>query len=65
MKKSRRYSEQVAFGLCQAEDGTPVSEVCRKDVGEPAAHDMPVNTGQSPSTGTSTNESIDRPRHAL
>ena len=29
--KSPRYSpEQVAFGLRQAEEGTPVAEVCRK-----------------------------------
>ena len=30
MKSSRYTPEQVAFGLRQAEDGTPVSEVCRK-----------------------------------
>ena len=30
MKNSRYTPEQVAFGLRQAEDGTPVSEVCRK-----------------------------------
>ena len=30
MKSSRYSPEQVAFGLRQAEDGTPVSEVCRK-----------------------------------
>ena len=30
MKKSRYTPEQVAFGLRQAEEGTPVSEVCRK-----------------------------------
>ena len=30
MKSSRYTPEQVAFGLRQAEDGTPVSEVWRK-----------------------------------
>ena len=30
MKSSWYSPEQVAFGLRQAEDGTPVSEVCRK-----------------------------------
>ena len=30
MKSSRYSPEQVAFGLRQAEEGTPVSEVCRK-----------------------------------
>ena len=30
MKKSRYTPEQVAFGLRQAEEGTPVAEVCRK-----------------------------------
>ena len=30
MKSSRYILEQVAFGLRQAEDGAPVSEVCRK-----------------------------------
>ena len=30
MKSSRYTPEQVAFGLRQAEEGTPVSEVCRK-----------------------------------
>ena len=30
MKRSRYISEQVAFGLRQAEEGTPVAEVCRK-----------------------------------
>ena len=30
MKKSRYSPEQVAFGRRQAEEGTPVSEVCRK-----------------------------------
>ena len=30
MEKSRYTPEQVAFGLCQAEEGTLVSEVCRK-----------------------------------
>jgi putative transposase len=30
MKKSRYTPEQVAFGLRQAESGTPVPEVCRK-----------------------------------
>ena len=30
MKSSRYTPEQVAFGLRQAEDGKPVSEVCRK-----------------------------------
>ena len=30
MKKSRYSTEQVAFALRQAENGTPVSEVCRK-----------------------------------
>ena len=30
MKSSRYSPEQVAFGLRQAEDGVPVSEVCRK-----------------------------------
>ena len=30
MKSSRYSPEQVAFGLRQAEDGTSVSEVCRK-----------------------------------
>ena len=30
MKKSRYTPEQVAFGLRQAEEGTPVSEVCHK-----------------------------------
>ena len=30
MKNSRYTPEQVAFGLRQAEDGTPVSEGCRK-----------------------------------
>ena len=35
--RSPRYSpEQVAFGLRQAEEGTPVAEVCRKmDISEP------------------------------
>ena len=30
MKSSRYTPEQAAFGLRQAEEGTPVSEVCRK-----------------------------------
>ena len=30
MKKSRHSQEQVAFGLRQAEEGPPVSEVCHK-----------------------------------
>ena len=30
MKSTRYTPEQVAFGLRQAEEGTPVSEVCRK-----------------------------------
>ena len=30
MKSSRYSPEQVAFGLRQAEEGTPVAEVCRK-----------------------------------
>ena len=30
MKSSRYTPEQVAFGLRQAEEGTPVSEVCRR-----------------------------------
>jgi putative transposase len=30
MKSSRYSKEQVAFCLRQAEDGTPVAEVCRK-----------------------------------
>ena len=30
MKRSRYTPEQVAFGLYQAEEGTPVAEVCRK-----------------------------------
>ena len=30
MKKSRYTPEQVAFGLRQAKEGTPVAEVCRK-----------------------------------
>ena len=30
MKNSRYTPEQVAFGLHQAEEGTPVAEVCRK-----------------------------------
>ena len=30
MKSSRYSTEQVAFCLRQAEDGTPVAEVCRK-----------------------------------
>jgi putative transposase len=30
MKKSRYSPAQVAFGLRQAENGTPVPEVCRK-----------------------------------
>ena len=30
MKKSRHSPEQAAFGLRQPEDGTPVSEICRK-----------------------------------
>ncbi len=30
MKKSRYTPEQVAFGLRQAEEGTPVAKVCRK-----------------------------------
>ena len=30
MKKSRYTPEQVAFGLRQAEEGTPAAEVCRK-----------------------------------
>ena len=30
MKRSRYSPEQVAFGLRQAEEGTPVAEVCRK-----------------------------------
>ena len=29
MKKSRYSPERVAFGLRQAEEGTPVAEVCR------------------------------------
>ena len=29
MKSSRYTPEQVAFGLREAEEGTPVSEVCR------------------------------------
>ena len=32
MKSSRYSPEQVAFGLRQAEEGTPVAEVCRKMV---------------------------------
>ena len=30
MKSSRYSPEQVASGLCQPEEGTPVAEVCRK-----------------------------------
>ena len=30
MKSSRHSREQVAFSLRQAEEGTPVAEVCRK-----------------------------------
>ncbi len=30
MKRSRYSPEQVAFGLRQAEEGTPVAEACRK-----------------------------------
>ncbi len=30
MKKSRHSEEQIAFGLRQAESGTPIVEVCRK-----------------------------------
>jgi putative transposase len=30
MKKSRFSEQQIAFVLRQAEDGTPVAEVCRK-----------------------------------
>ena len=30
MKKSRYMPEQVAFGLSQAGEGTPVSGVCRR-----------------------------------
>jgi putative transposase len=30
MKSSRYNPEQVAFGLRQGEEGTPVSEACRK-----------------------------------
>lgn len=30
MNSSRYAPEQVAFGLAQAEEGTPVSEVCRR-----------------------------------
>lgn len=30
MKKSRFSEQQIAFVLRQAEEGTPVSEVCRK-----------------------------------
>ena len=30
MRKSRYTEEQIAFALQQAEDGTPVAEVCRK-----------------------------------
>ena len=30
MKKSRYHPQQVAFGLRQAEEGTPVAEMCRK-----------------------------------
>ena len=30
MKSSRYSPEQMAFGLRQAEEGTPVAEVCRK-----------------------------------
>ena len=30
MKSSRYTPEQVAYGLRQAEEGTPVSEDCRK-----------------------------------
>ena len=30
MKKSRHTPEQIAFALRQAENGTPVVEVCRK-----------------------------------
>lgn len=36
MKKSRYTEEQIAFALKQAELGTPVNEVCRKQgVSEP------------------------------
>ena len=30
MKRSRYSEEQIAFALRQAENGTPVNEVCRK-----------------------------------
>ena len=30
MKSSRNSPKQVAFGLRQAEEGTPVAEVCRR-----------------------------------
>ena len=32
MKKSKFTDEQIAFALKQAEVGTPVEEVCRKEV---------------------------------
>ena len=39
MKSSRYTPEQVAFGLRQAEGGTPVPEVCRKmDISEQTSY---------------------------
>ena len=34
MKKSKFTEAQIAFVLKQAEDGTPVAEVCRKARGD-------------------------------
>ncbi len=34
MKKSRFIEEQIVFALKQAEQGTPVPEVCLKSQGE-------------------------------
>ena len=46
MKKSRYTSEQVAFGLRLAEEGTPVSEVCHQ-MGHQRANLPPIDESRN------------------
>ena len=51
MQSSRYSSQQAAFGLRQAEEGAPVSEVCRK-IGVSEGRACQALTLPGPSTAT-------------